>query len=188
VGLEIAPAMLAQAEAKRLAAPADVASRLTYVQGDMTAFTLGATFDAVLCPFFVLAHLPAGTAWANTFKAIRRHLKPGGAVAVHLPLGDKMATAAPPADQPVFRRPIKGGGTLTLYVNGRTMNPKLGRMDLVLDYVVCGPNGAEQRRDRERLTFYHADPDPFAAAVGLVRVRDPIELGGAGAVHSYRMA
>jgi SAM-dependent methyltransferase len=188
VGLEIAPAMLAQAEAKRLAAPDEVARRLRYVQGDMTAFALHQSFDVVLCPFFGLAHLPAGVAWSNTFKAIAKHLKPGGAAAIHLPRGDKMATAGPPAEQPVFNRPIEGGCTLTLYVNGRTMNPKIGRMDLTLDYVISAPNGVEQSRHRERLTYYHADPDPFATAAGLTRARPPVELGGAGAIHTYRKA
>jgi SAM-dependent methyltransferase len=186
VGLEIAPAMLIQAEAKRVAAPDEVARRLRYVQGDMTAFTLGETFDVVLCPFFAMAHLPGGTAWINAFRSISKHLKPGGFAAIHLPLGDKMSTAAPPADQAVFSRPIEGGRTLTLYVVGRTMNPKIGRMDLTLDYVVRAANGVEQSRDRERLTFYHANPDPIAAAEGLNVAQDPVEFGGVGAIHVYR--
>jgi SAM-dependent methyltransferase len=186
VGLDIAPAMLAQAEAKRLMAPAEVSERLRYIRGDMTSFELGETFDAVLCTFYALAHLPRGAAWANTFRSVAKHLKPGGVAAFHLPVGEKMAIAPPAADQPVFRQPAGDGRTLTLYVNSQTMNPKIGRMDLVLDYAISGADGVEQSRSRERLTLYSGDPDPFAIAAGFERAQEPTGLGEVGAVYIYR--
>jgi hypothetical protein len=42
------------------------------------------------------------------------------------------------------------------------------------------------RRSAERLTYYVADPTPFAAAAGLSLARAPIRLGGVGDVWVFR--
>jgi SAM-dependent methyltransferase len=189
-GVDLAPAMLAQAEAKRASLPAPVAERIRFRMGDMAALALGRLFDVVICPFFGLAHLPAGSAWKNTFSVMARHLKPGGRCAVHLPLAELMAHPGPSdRTRPVLRLPTgEAGRTLELFVRERRFRPEVGRMDQVLDYVVSNPLGAVEARSFERQTFYAADPVPFAADAGLEPCGEPHRLGQVGDVYVFQRA
>ncbi|WP_419319354.1 class I SAM-dependent methyltransferase [Caulobacter sp. ErkDOM-E] len=186
LGLDIAPAMLDQAEAKRKALDPETAARLRFKLGDMASLSLGETFDLVLCTYFTLAHVPAGASWRNTFKGVARHLKPGGLAAFHLPLEDRMREAPPPSDKPVFLHALEGGGHVALYILEHGFNPKLGRMDLVLDFVTKAAPGAAATHSHERLTYYLADPVPFAQAAGLEVAMAPIDISGVGAIHVFR--
>lgn len=186
VGLDISAPMLAQAEAKHAALDPDTAARLRFVRGDMAALAVGEQFDLVLATYYALAHLPAGTAWRNTFKGVADHLRPGGLAAFHMPLSAKMGAAPPPPTQAVRREAIEGGRELVLFVAGRTFNPKLGRMDLLLDFVTLDPAGKPQVRSREKLTYYIADLTPYAQAVGLAPHGEPIALGDTGVIHLFR--
>lgn len=139
--------------------------------------------NVVVCTFYALAHLPVGAAWKNTFRAVAKHLKPGGRAAFHLPVAHKMGAIPPPPDQSVLLQSTEDGRTLALYVAEQTLREKLGRMDLTLRYPVSGPGG--QSDSLERLTLYTGDPAPFAAAVGLKYAEPPIDLGGVGLVHIF---
>jgi SAM-dependent methyltransferase len=187
-GVELAPAMLAQATAKQAELDPQVAERVTLRLGDMTQLRLDALFDVVICAFFGLACLPAGAAWKNAFAVMARHLKPDGRVAVHLPSPGAMAEPAPAEpDRAVFRAPLgEGGRALQLFVRERSFRPRIGRFDQVLDYVVTDPRGAVERRSFERQTYYAADPAPFAAAAGLVPDREPVPLADVGEIHVFR--
>lgn len=185
VGLDIAPAMLAQAEAKRARLPPDIAARLSFVRGDLTAMALDGGFDAIFAPYFTLAHLQPATGWKRAFAGIARHLAPGGVVGLHLPIAEKMGAPPPPPDRPVAQHRIDDDRTLTIYVASQTMDARLGRMDLALDYVVTVASGAEEGRSRERFSYFTADPIPFAARAGLRPTRAPIALGDAGFVHVF---
>ena len=186
LGLDIAPAMLDQAEAKRKALDPKTAARLRFKLGDMASLALGETFDLVLCTYFTLAHVPAGAAWKNTFKGVAKHLRPGGLAAFHLPVEERMRESPPPSDKPVFMHPLDGGGAVALYILEHSFNPKLGRMDLVMDFVTKPASGAVAVHSHERLTYYLADPVPFADAAGLEVAMVPINVGGVGAIHVFR--
>lgn len=188
VGLDLAPSMLAQAEAKLKRAEPEVAQRVRFVRGDMTALSLPGPFDAVVCPFFGLAHLPAGAAWKNVFAGVAKRLPPGGLAAFHLPLAERMAEAPPPSDRPVLNVPVGGGRHLQVFVASRSFRPGPNRFDQVIDYVVVAPDGGEEHRSRERLTYYAADPLPFAEAAGLNLEGAPCPLGGAGEIFVFRKA
>jgi SAM-dependent methyltransferase len=188
VGLDISAPMLAQAEVKQASLEPEVAARLRFVRGDMAALALNETFDLVLATYYALAHLPAGTAWRNTFKGVADHLVPGGLAAFHMPLSLKMEAAPPRPDQAVHRETIGGGRQLLLYVADRKFNPKLGRMDLLLDFVTLSASGGMEARTRERLTYYTADLNPYARAVGLEPQDEPIPMGETGAIHLFRKA
>jgi SAM-dependent methyltransferase len=69
-GIDSSPEMLAIA-AKRVPA-----ARL--VQADMTAFTLPARFDAVICMFDTLNHVQAFDRWLALFDRVHAHLTDGG--------------------------------------------------------------------------------------------------------------
>lgn len=189
VGVDLAGAMLVQAEAKRAALPADIAERLAFRLGDMTSLRLERRFDAVICPFFGLAHLPAGAAWRNTFEVIARHLNPGGRAAVHLPVGEAMAGPGPvDKNLPVMRQTVDDGrSVLQLYVRERRFRESIGRFDQVLEYVVTSTFGQPERRSFERQTFYAADPAPFAQAAGLRADGPPLDMGGVGEIHLFRL-
>lgn len=184
-GVDIAPAMLAKAEARRLALDPAVAARVRFRLGDMTALRIDQAFDAVVCPFFTLAHVPAGAAWRNTFAVAAGHLKPGGAAAFHLP-SPEVIRALPKLDPkaPVFDQPTPDGGRLQLFVRSRSWRDSIGRFDQAIEYRVTDQAGV--RSSVERLVFYVADPAPFALAAGLAPDGDPIPLSEAGRIYVFR--
>jgi SAM-dependent methyltransferase len=74
VGLELSPAMLAEAQRK-----ADERGvELDWVQGDMRGFDLGRTFDLVIIAANSLLHLHGASDLVDYFRSVRRHLAPGG--------------------------------------------------------------------------------------------------------------
>jgi len=188
LGIDAAASMLRQAETRRRELAADVAGRLEFRRGDMAALALGRTFDAVICPFFGLAHLPAGAAWSNVFAGVAKHLAPGGRAAFHLPSARVMTAPGPPDPSlPVARLPVdEAGHELRLFVRERRFREAIGRFDQVMDYVVVDAGGRMARSSRERLTYYAADPTPFAVAAGLLPDGAPVDLGGVGEVYLFR--
>lgn len=46
--------------------------------GDITNFSLGRTFDAVICPFDTINHVTSFAAWKRVFANAHAHLNPGG--------------------------------------------------------------------------------------------------------------
>lgn len=184
-GLDIAPSMLAQAEARRAALPDDVAARLRFVRGDMRSLALGQSFDAVIATFFTLAHVQPATAWKQVFAGIARHLKPGGRLAAHLPLVDKMIAVPPPAGSLLFQTPTTDGDSLALIFVEQNYSTKSGRFDLTLDYVLGTATGDERSRSRERYTLFHGDPAPFAERAGLRPMGEPVPLGTSGTIHIF---
>ena len=188
-GIDLSPAMLARAEARRSALPEDVAARITLRRGDMAALDLKRLFDAVICPFFTLAHVPAGAAWRNTFAVAARHLPPGGLAAFHLPRLEIMRSL-PPADPnaPVFSRPLPDGRRLVLRVQSRSFREAPARLEQVIEYLVLDPAGRPVHSSAEKLTYWMADPRPLAEAAGLALDRPPQDLGGTGDLWVFRKA
>ncbi|GAA5153218.1 class I SAM-dependent methyltransferase [Nocardioides marinquilinus] len=77
-GLELSPAMLAGA--RRRAADAGV--EVTWVEGDMRAVDLGRTFDLVVIAANSLLHLHEVDDLVRCLRSVRRHLAPGGRLAL----------------------------------------------------------------------------------------------------------
>ena len=73
VGLDLSPGMLA--EARRKADENGV--NVEWVQGDMTSFDLGRTFDLVFVTANSLLHLHEAEDLVSCFRSVRRHLAPG---------------------------------------------------------------------------------------------------------------
>jgi SAM-dependent methyltransferase len=187
-GIDLAPAMLDQARARLSAASEALQARIQFRLGDLTSLDLKRTFDVVICPFYTLAHLPAGAAWRNAFQVMSRHLAPGGRCAVHLPLGDLMRSPPPPRHLAALDRPTHDGGRLQIYVLERRYREPIGRFDQVVEYVELDRAGRPARRSTERLTYYDADPQPFAQAAGLRVEGAPLALGDTGHVHVFAKA
>jgi len=187
-GVDLSPSMLARAQARLATAAAEIAERLEFRQGDMTALRLGRTFDLVICPYFTLAHVPAGAAWRNTFQAMADHLAQGGLAAVHLPLLELMSGPGAAPGALVLDQPLPSGGRLQIRMRDRRFREAVGRLDQVLEYMELDAAGRPLRQSPERLTYYVADPAPFASAAGLRLDRPPQRLGQVGDIFVYRRA
>jgi len=83
-GLDLSPAMLEHAGKKVANAPPEVTERLTFIQGDMSAFDLGRTFPLILVPFRAFQHLLEPAAQRRALTCMHRHLAPGGHLVVDL--------------------------------------------------------------------------------------------------------
>jgi SAM-dependent methyltransferase len=186
-GVDIARPMLAQAEQRRAGLPPQAAARIEFRLGDMTSLDLKRLFDLAICPYFTLAHAPAGQAWRNTFATAARHLPAGGLAAFHLPRLELMRQAGPPEPAAVvLDESLPTGGRLRLRVLDRRFRPDIGRLAQVIEYEELDPRGASLRRSPERLVYFMADPVPLAASAGLAPDRDPIPLGGVGDIWVFR--
>ncbi|HEX2561197.1 class I SAM-dependent methyltransferase [Phenylobacterium sp.] len=187
VGVDLAPTMLRQARAKLATADPQVAGRLTFVQGDMTALSVDGPFAAAIYPFFTLAHAPRGAAWRNVFAGLAPRLAPGALAAFHMPTEGSLDQPPPKGPkEPVLAVRVDGGRVLQLFIRERRRRPDIGRYDQVLDYVLLNARGQEERRSSERLTFYAGDPTSFAVEAGLVPDRPPVPLGASGEVFVFR--
>jgi SAM-dependent methyltransferase len=69
-GIDLSPQMLATATASLPGARLELA--------DITEFSLGTTFDVVMCVFDTLNHLPTFDAWQAMFRQVDAHLAEGG--------------------------------------------------------------------------------------------------------------
>lgn len=188
-GVDIARPMLAQAETRRAALPAEVAARIELKLGDMAALELRRAFDLVICPYFTLAHVPAGQAWTATFRTAAKHLAAGGFAAFHLPRLELMrrngTTPAEP-EKVVLEQPLADGGRLRIRIRERRFDPRVGRLEQVIDYEVADAAGRAAERSAERFSYWMTDPTPFAEKAGLVLDRPPIALGEVGDIWVFR--
>ena len=69
-GIDLSPEMLATATARLPGTRLELA--------DITGFSLGTTFDVVICVFDTLNHLPKFDAWRAMFRQVDAHLAEGG--------------------------------------------------------------------------------------------------------------
>lgn len=77
-GLDLCPDMLASARRKVSLLPACIRDRATFVQADMTDFSLNSRFDLILTPFRPFQHLTTPQQQLACLARVRRHLAPGG--------------------------------------------------------------------------------------------------------------
>ncbi len=83
-GIDSADAMLAIARRKAAATAAPVRDRLTLVEGDMTTLDLGRLYGLVFVAFRSFQLLLTVERQRQALQAMRRHLRPGGRLALHL--------------------------------------------------------------------------------------------------------
>lgn len=77
-GVDRSRQMLDQAEARLHRIPDQVASRISFHQGDVRSVKLGVSFDAVIALFHVISYLPTNADLKAAFKVAKAHLKRGG--------------------------------------------------------------------------------------------------------------
>jgi hypothetical protein len=157
----------------------------------MAALDLRRTFDLVICPYFTLAHVPAGQAWAATFRTAAKHLAAGGRAAFHLPRLDLMqrnGSAPAEPEKVVMEQTLPDGGRLRIRIRERGFDPRYGRMDQVVDYEELDAAGRTAARSAERFSYWMTDPLPFAEEAGLALEGPPTPLGEVGDVWVFRTA
>jgi len=100
VGVDLSEAMLAIAEDRRTALPAEVARRLTFVAADMTTLALDREFGLVITPFRSFQSMLTPTAQRDALVAMRRHLRADGLLVLDLfdPLLDQVVSAEVPSN------------------------------------------------------------------------------------------
>ena len=83
-GLDSSEGMLSMARRKASSLPEAARQRLTLVQQDMTRLDLDRQFGLVFIPFRSFQHILTIDLQKQVLGALRRHLAPGGRVALHL--------------------------------------------------------------------------------------------------------
>ena len=126
VGLDLSPAMLAAAEAKRAREPREVRERARFVRGDMTDFDLGETFALAIVPFRAFQALLSPEAQRSALACIARHLRPGARLIIDLfdPRLELLlpGAVAPRLEVPGARHP-SSGNVVTVSVLSRENDP-----------------------------------------------------------------
>ncbi|OYT98229.1 MAG: SAM-dependent methyltransferase [Burkholderiales bacterium PBB1] len=77
-GVDLSPAMVERALARRSAAGSGLAAALRFEQGDVRCFRAGRTFDAVISLFHVMSYQATTPELLAAMATARAHLEPGG--------------------------------------------------------------------------------------------------------------
>lgn len=77
-GVDMSEEMLARAEARKAALPAEVAARLTFVLGDARSVRTLQTYDVVISLFHVMSYQTTNVDLVAAFETAATHLSPGG--------------------------------------------------------------------------------------------------------------
>src|ERR1044071_6557398 len=84
VGVDLSVAMLRLAEERRIALPPEVATRLSFIHGDMETLDLGRRFALVMTPSRVFQFMLTTAAQRAALGALKAHLQPGGRLVLDL--------------------------------------------------------------------------------------------------------
>jgi len=141
-GLDQSGVMLERCRAKLRALAPEAQKRVTLVEADMTNFTLDRSYELATVPFRPLQHLVRVEKQLSFLECVRRHLQPGGKLALDVfnPSLQALVSAINPDE-------IEDTAELTM-ADGRRMR----RM-----YRVTAKHPAEQTNDIE-LIYYVRDP------------------------------
>jgi SAM-dependent methyltransferase len=95
VGLDRSTEFLGRARARLADLPANIAGRVTFVQGDMRSFALGERFDLIILAYNSFSFLFEIDDQLQCLAAVRDHLAPGGVFAIdlHMPPMDLLVQA-----------------------------------------------------------------------------------------------
>lgn len=155
VGVDRSPAMLRLAEARRASLPRDVASRLSFVEGDMTSLELGRQFGLIVAPSRVFQFALTSDAQRAALEAFQAHLRPEGRLVLDLfdPALEYVIPGAifPPRSGELIHPTT--GNRVTWEIAGREPDP--ARQLVVSDWTAreIGSAGDVLRDETERLTL-----------------------------------
>ena len=136
VALERSPSMLRHAREKLALLPAEIQSRLTIIEGDMTAFDIGRQFQLVIIPNS-FGHAITTDAQFSTLQCVRDHLTPEGAFVLDLFPGALQHEHARFEDRPVQ---LPDGSSVSR-IGEMHMDPVSQLLNVDLRYVVRDKDG-----------------------------------------------
>ena len=151
VGVDLSAAMLARAEAKGAALPAEARARVRFVRQDMTRLDLGRRFALILVPHRTFNHVTDAAGQRAALEAMRRHLEPGGRLVLHLyapSLRDLVPdTAAAP--QILQTGGAATGETVRWSIVGKESDLEAQTVATTVRFTVLAPDGAVRADGRE---------------------------------------
>ncbi len=146
VGIDAAPSMIEQAEAKRRCLPQSERDRLTFHLGDMRKVRLGQTFSAVVVAFNTIMHMLSDDDLYAALLTARAHLPTGGRfyLDLHTPLIELLAR------DPHGR-----------YDPQQMIDPRTGHR-----FIVTENNDYDHRRQINTMRFYYQRVDEAGRPIG----------------------
>ena len=142
-GLDLEPAML---DAFRAVTPG-----VTVVEGDMRAFDLDSTFDAVVCLFSSVGYMRDEAELDAALSAMGRHLRPGGVLVVDGWVRPDEWRDGAPADVQVARSD-------DVTVVRVTRSGRVGtRTTLEMHHLIATAEGIEHLVDNHELTLFNRE-------------------------------
>jgi SAM-dependent methyltransferase len=155
VGVDLSRPMLRLAGLRRKGLPADVASRLTFRQADMTTLDLRRKFALIVAPSRVFQFLLTTEAQRQSLAVLAAHLRPDGRLVLDLfdPRLDLVVASPDVAPRVVELVHPTTGNRVTWEVTAR--NPDPARQLIVEDWTATeiDASGRVLRTDTERLTL-----------------------------------
>lgn len=170
VGLDLSDALL-EVAAERVGTDAELRDSVHLVRGDMSDFALDERFDLVIIAFNSLGFVVGADRQRRCLDAVRRHLAPGGRVAIDLIVPKVSYLAASERTSPVrlgedLRDPAPGVARLLRYDTER-YDPVRQVDDSVYTYELHHADGRIERLVRDvawQMTFPNELELVFAAA------------------------
>jgi len=155
VGVDRSGPMLRRSEERNASLPAQVASRLTFVEADMTTLDLGRRFRVIVAPSRVFQFALTSEAQLAVLRALHAHLEPDGRLVLDL-FDPLLEFVAPGATFPLRSGELihpKTGNRVSWEIVGRSPEPaaQLVSSDWIAREI--GPSGDVLRDETERLTL-----------------------------------
>jgi SAM-dependent methyltransferase len=146
-GLDLSPKMLAQAEEKIAALPADQRANVELVQGNMTDFELAKRFRLAIIPFRPFQHLLDVQQQLDCLGCIHKHLQPNGHLILDLFQTDARRMHDPEflEEQQVSQYEMPGGRKVRLTERVVAYHRAEQRNDVEMIYHVSHADGREER-------------------------------------------
>jgi len=154
IGVDLSRPMLRIAEQRRASLAPEVASRLTFRQGDQANLDLGRRFPLIITPSRVFQFLLTTAAQRSALRAFKAHLERDGRLVLDLfdPLLDRVVPGEFPPRGGELAHP-KTGNRVTWAVTGRSQDPERQRISEDWTAWEHGADGNVLRTDVERLTL-----------------------------------
>lgn len=144
-GVDLSPAMVARAEARKQSLPPELRERLRFAQGDLRTYRASRRYDAVLALFHVMSYQTGNDDLLAAFRTARAHLAPGAPFVFDFWYGPAVLSDRP-------RRVVKEVSDERIAVQRRTtpvLHPNDNRVDVNFDVTITARAGGAMQQVQE---------------------------------------
>jgi SAM-dependent methyltransferase len=181
-GVDLSPGMVERARARRAGLPADLQSRLAFVQGDARSHRAGRQYDAVISLFHVMSYQTTNADLLAALSTARAHLAPGGLFVFDFWYGPAVLSDRP-------RHVVKTVSDERIEVRRETtstLHPNENRVDVHFDVLITargapGPDGGGTAPATQRLEELHPMRYLFLPELDLLAAQTGFRRSGARA-------